>query len=323
MDLSPVLLVGAGPMALEYAKVLQALGIRPIVVGRGKTSAQKFHAETQLPVTEGGIASWIANHKGPIPSKAIVAVGEKWIGSAAQNLLDHGVKTLLLEKTGGFDAEDIRAVEKKALHHNATVYVGYNRRFYSSVTKAKTILAQDGGVTSFQFEFTEWSHVITPLEKEPGVKEQWFLSNSSHVIDLAFFLGGAPETMVSYTSGSLPWHPFGSVFVGAGHSVNGALFSYQANWEAPGRWGVECLTRQHRVILRPLEKLQIQKIGSVAVETVDIDDTLDTGFKPGLYRQTEAFLSNAADVLPTLSQQTAMLDWYLKIRAGETSGAKN
>ena len=41
----------------------------------------------------------------------------------------------------------------------------------------------------------------------------------------------------------------------------------------------------------PHGRLQIQKIGSVAVDFVDIDDCLDKDFKPGLYKQTEAFLA--------------------------------
>ena len=42
----------------------------------------------------------------------------------------------------------------------------------------KEIIAEDNGVTSFNFEFTEWSHEIEKLEKAPGVKENWFLANS-------------------------------------------------------------------------------------------------------------------------------------------------
>ena len=57
------------------------------------------------------------------------------------------------------------------------------------------------------------------------------------------------------------------------------LFSYQANWNAPGRWGIEILTSQHRLYLRPMEKLQIQNTGSVDISEVEIDDQLDKEFK--------------------------------------------
>lgn len=309
-----VLLVGSGPMAVEYAKVLRALGITPVVVGRGAASATKFRAETGLNVHSGGIKAWLAAFDGKLPHHAIVAVGEKWVGLAASLLIDHGVKSLLVEKPGGFDALDIRAVHLNAQRAGASLSVGYNRRFYASVNAARRIITEDGGVTSFSFEFTEWGHVISSIEKEEGVKEQWLLSNSTHVIDLAFHLGGAPVELAAFTAGGVSWHPSASIFSGAGKTTSGALFSYQANWESPGRWVLEVLTRHHRLIFKPLEKLQIQKIGSVAVEFVDIDDADDQNFKPGLFKQTKEFILGGSKLLPDSSEQVRMLDWYLKIR---------
>ena len=315
-----ILLVGSGPMAVEYAKIFKSLGITPTVVGRGKPSAEKFISETGLPVSLGGIDAWLADTSNELPERAVVAVGEKWIGCTAKTLMDRGVRHLLLEKPGGHDAADIRAVHAKAKETGAAVYVAYNRRFYAAVEAARKIIQEeDGGVTSFNFEFTEWGHVISAIEKEEGVKEQWFLSNSTHVIDLAFYLGGTPAELSTYSTGRLDWHPTASVFAGAGRTSGGAIFSYQANWEAPGRFSVEMLTRKHRLILRPLEKLQIQKIGSVSVEMVEIDDSLDINFKPGLYKQLEAFVGERTDRLPTISDQVEMLDWYLQIRGDRSS----
>lgn len=314
MNESNILLVGTGPMAIEYAKTFKALGITPVTVGRGKVSAQKFTAETGLPVVTGGIDAWLSDMSVPLPERAVVAVGEKWIGATAKALMSRGVRHLLLEKPGGHDADDIISVYEKSKQTGAAVYIGYNRRFYAAVEAARKIIQEDGGVTSFNFEFTEWGHVISAIEKEEGVKEQWFLSNSTHVIDLAFYLGGMPVELSSYSAGGTSWHPIASVFAGAGRTASNALFSYQANWEAPGRFSVEMLTRKHRLTFRPLEKLQIQKLGSVAIEMVEIDDARDKEFKPGLFRQVEAFVKGRTDMLPTISEQVEMLSWYLRIR---------
>jgi predicted dehydrogenase len=319
-DAAGLVLVGCGPMAVDYAKVLREFGITPVVVGRGAESAAKFREQTGLDVVTGGIDAWARGRRDAAGMRAIVAPGEKWVGTAARALMAAGVRRLLLEKPGGFDAADIRAVHEEARRSGAEAFVGYNRRFYAAVAAARSIIEADGGVTSFNFEFTEWSHVIAPLAKEEGVKEQWFLSNSTHVIDLAFHLGGAPAEWSAYAAGGLPWHPQASAFAGAGRSTSGALFSYQANWEAPGRWGLEVLTRASRLIFRPMEKLQVQKIGSVAVNPVEIDDSLDQKFKPGLYRQVEAFLDARAPGLPTLQEQIAMLPVYLRMR-GDAAAA--
>ena len=39
-----------------------------------------------------------------------------------------------------------------------------------------------------------------------------------------------------------------------------------------------------------MEKLRVQKLKSISEEPVEIDDTLDKKFKPGLYLQTLSFL---------------------------------
>ena len=173
------------------------------------------------------------------------------------------------------------------------------------------MIARDGGVTSFNFEFTEWSHVISPLKKGEGEKEKWFLGNSTHVVDLAFYLGGSPKDLSSYTSGGLDWHPSASIFCGAGISNLGALFSYTANWESAGRWGVEILTKDHKLILRPLEKLRIQKRGSITANFVeDINYSLDDKFKPGLYIQTEKFLKNKFREMCSIREQAEAVKTY-------------
>ena len=180
---------------------------------------------------------------------------------------------------------------------------------------AREIIEADGGVDSFNFEFTEWGHIIEGLDKAPSVKEHWFLANSTHVVDLAFYLGGSPARFTSYTSGHLPWHPLASAFAGAGVSEEGALFTYQANWAAPGRWGVEVLTHHHRLILRPMEQLQIQSIGSIEILKYELDDALDQQFKPGLYRQVMEFLSPKPSLalLPLAEHCKKVEEVYAKI----------
>lgn len=319
-EMRPVALIGAGPMAVEYAKVLRALGETPVVVGRGEDSAARFTSGTGLAVHRGGVDEWLASRQGDLPSAAIVACGEKWIGSATRALVEAGVSRVLVEKPGGFDAADIVETARTARRRGAEVRVGYNRRFYASVSEARRMIDEDGGVRSFVFEFTEWAHVIAGLEKEEGVKAEWLLSNSTHVIDLAFHLGGTPERWDAFTAGALPWHPAAAVFAGAGLTRSGALFSYHANWQAPGRWGLEVLTPRRRLIFRPLETLQVQELGQIAATTVDIDAALDQQFKPGLYRQCAAFLNGDTSlVLPAIDEQVGMLRIYRRMRGDDVA----
>jgi predicted dehydrogenase len=309
-------LIGAGPMAMEYAKVLDTLDITYEVIGRGEASASEFGKKCVHSVRTGGLKKWVDQKEISIPATAIVAVGVEQLAAATIDLLKNDVKHILVEKPAGLTAKEISEVANITKEHNTNVYIAYNRRFYASVQKAREIIADDGGVTSFNFEFTEWSHEIKNLNKAPSVKENWLLGNSSHVIDLAFFLGGKPKEITCYTAGGLGWHPSASIFSGAGVSETGALFNYQANWESAGRWGVEILTKEHRLIFLPLEKLQRQNIGSVDKEFVKLDYELDKKFKPGLYRQTKAFLRKDYFGLCSIDEQCSNVIFYNKILTG-------
>lgn len=306
-------IVGAGLMATEYVKVLQSLKEEFVIIGRSEENCKKIRDTYNVKVVSGGLSAFLKTNP-QLPQKAIVSVGIEALSLTTKELIEYGVKTILLEKPGvGFSSE-IDSLLSTANENNVDVLLAYNRRFYSSVLKAEEIIKADGGVTSFNFEFTEWGHVISTLNKTREELNNWFLGNSSHVIDTAFFLGGLPDQLCAFYKGSLSWHPASSRFSGAGVSVSGALFSYHANWEAPGRWVLEISTAKSRLLFKPMETLQIQLIGSVAVNPVEIDDTIDKQFKPGLYLQTLAFLKNDWGRFCTLAEQKMMIDkYYLKM----------
>lgn len=305
-------LVGTSSMAIEYAKVLHGLDKKFITIGRGESNANIFEKYTEYPVIRGGVENYLST-KPIIPEHVIVAANIDNLKDITILLIRSGTKNILIEKPGALTLDEITEVKTTAGNFKAKIYVAYNRRFFSSVIKASEIIKEDGDVTSFNFEFTEWIDQITPLPFTAQVKKHWVLGNSSHVIDLAFFLGGFPTDISSYVTGSIPWHQSSGVFAGAGKSEKGALFSYHANWLAPGRWGVEVLTCKHRLIFKPMEELQIQNINSVKIEHLQIDNTLDLQYKPGLFLQTRAFLENMTGNLKTIEDQLKSFKIYYTI----------
>lgn len=282
-------LIGAGPHAQEYAKVLVDLGVPFEVVGRGAGSAQAFEANTGKSVITGGLGNALQTRTAP--AAAIIAASFEQLADTALALINAGTKRILLEKPGGITVAELANVTQAARGHGTQVWVGYSRRFYASTKAAREMIAEDGGPVSCNFEFTEWSHLIEPMPLPAEVKNAWVIANSSHVMDLAFHLCGLPREWKGWHSGRMVWHEAGARFAGAGITDKDVLFSYHADWQAPGRWSVEVLTRKRRLIFRPTEQLQVTSLASVAVEKVLLDDELDIRFKPGLYRQTQAFLS--------------------------------
>jgi len=220
-------------------------------------------------------------------------------------------------KAGGVDLPELEALASCATTYGADVLLAYNRRFYASVIRAREILHEDGGLRSLSFEFTEWAHTIDPATYAHEVLRRWVLANSSHVLDLAFHLGGLPREWHAWSRGRLNWHPDSARFVGAGVTQADVTFSYSADWQGPGRWGVELVTAYRRLILRPMERLQVVRLGSVAIEPIDCDDALDHEFKPGLYRQVDAFLRGDYTWFCRIDQQLINARVYARI-AGYT-----
>lgn len=312
--MSKVWLVGLGTIALDYAKVLKALAVDYVAIGRGSHNAKKFEEETGHPAIIGGVEAYIATNPEK-PSHVIIDVNLEALSEVTESVLNFGVRNILLEKPGVYHPNEINKLIILENKNKANIYIAYNRRFYASTLKAEEIIIQDGGVSSFLFEFTEWGHLMKELYKESHSKTNYlFLTNSTHVVDLAFFLGGNPKKLVTFSKGEVDWHLSNTIFSGAGITEKDALFSYHANWEAPGRWSVEILTPKHRLYFKPMETLQIQEIGSVAVTPVQLDNTLDKEFKPGLYLQVKSFLEGKTERFCSLQEQKEMIEEvYLKI----------
>jgi predicted dehydrogenase len=305
-------LIGCGGMAMSYLKVLEALDAEFNVIGRGRESAENFEETTGHKVISGGLKSYLSGNP-RIPSRAIVAVGAEHLEEVSIQLLNFGVKCILVEKPASLTRRGMESLSRLAEEKKAEIFVAYNRRFYASVFEAQKIIVEDGGLASLNFEFTEWAHEVVNLNHSQHIKQRWFLANSTHVVDLAFYLAGQPDQIAAFKGGALSWHPSGSIFAGAGITKRGALFSYQANWESAGRWGLELLTKNNRLILRPLEQLWVQKKGTLTAQLLDGDYKLDELFKPGLYRQVCEFLSNERQRLCSIEEQTQAMTNYDRI----------
>jgi len=276
-------IIGAGGIAREYAK--EATGVSAFIGGLDKFLEDK-------PV---------------LPEAVIVATVEKSHVPNCVALMKYGVKRIFCEKPGFLYPYELDKAANVCKECGAEIYYAYNRRFFASTLAAEKVIEEDGGLLSFNFEFTEWGHVIATYGFPKETLDNWFYANSTHVIDLAFFLGGKPVEMTCFAKDEINWHK-PSNFAGAGITDKGALFNYQANWNAPGRWAVELLTSKHRIILKPMEQLQLQDKGSVKIYPVEIDNHLDVDFKPGFYLETKAFLEGNISRLCTLQQQREHLE---------------
>lgn len=307
-----ILLIGTGRMAREHAKVLVALGKKPLVVGRSTAGVRAFAEESGIEACAGGLGKYW----GSLPKTAIIAVDADLIPAVTAEVIRRGCRKLLLEKPGALTPRELVRLQNVAVKHRAKIFIAYNRRFLASVLKARELIKKDGGAMSYAFTFTEKLTAKESIRKfgtSKRVENKWFIANSTHVVDLAFHLGGMPAALEGFSAAGPLWAPHPSLFVGSGITKKNVPFSYSANWELPGPWSVEIGTKKRKLILVPLETLREEKDGTT--RNVPFDDRFDKKFKPGFYLQMKSFLGEGKS-LPTLADQIDAFRWFEKIERG-------
>jgi predicted dehydrogenase len=312
MKKNKFLLVGCGYMGIEYAKVLKAMNLKFDVIGRGQKSSNKFLNTQGISVKSLNLDEFLISND-EIYSAAIVCVNINQLFKVTKTLIEKNFNKILVEKPAGIDSKEIKILMNIADKYKSNVYVAYNRRFYVSVKKCLSMLKSQGGISSINFDFTEIVNKIKKLKLDKEVKKNWLLGNSSHVIDLAFFIAGHPIKMKYISSGKLTWHLSASKFSGFGITDQNIQFSYHSDWNAPGRWGISILTKKTKILLQPLEELRIQQHGSFEIKKILIPNEIDEKFKPGLYKMVNEFTKTKIKNIPSIKEQYLLSKIICKI----------
>ena len=175
--------------------------------------------------------------------------------------------------------------------YNSKFHIAYNRRFYPSVLKAKSIIDKDGGLISISFDFTEWEKSVNETNLPDSLNERWGLLNSLHIIDTCFYVAGIPklEQINSLHHSGLAWHKSSRIFFGHGFTSKGIPFSYQSDWGSAGRWSIQLNTSKRAIHLKPIECCSY--VLKETINSIEIPLPSDE-FKPGFFNQTQSFISN-------------------------------
>ena len=263
-----VVIIGAGWMARQYAAALSRMKIKNVtIISKSKDSLTELCREFGFQLLVGGYEKHIPRMRHM--DLVIVATPIHQLLPAAVLAVRHGQQNILIEKPGSLYHEEL--ISKAKNLKKAKVRVAYNRLLYPNFHKLKQLVEGDGGITSCKFTFTEWIHTIDFAKESRDVYSRWGIANSLHVIATAFDLIGMPKEISAYQRGSLDWHPSGSVFVGSGMTETDIPFSYHADWNSAGRWGIEVMTKWDSYLLMPLEDLHVCKKGSNNWDKVPFD----------------------------------------------------
>ena len=115
--------------------------------------------------------------------------------------MDNGQDNILIEKPGSLYSNELLSLSKTC--KDKKIRVGYNRLVYPNLHKLKKLINSEGGVTSCRFTFTEWLDRIEFEKDELIVHQRWGISNSLHLISMAFDIIGLPKEITTIQSGKI------------------------------------------------------------------------------------------------------------------------
>lgn len=301
-----IMIIGSGWMAKQYAIALNEMKIKDVVIlSRNKDKVIQLCNEFGYMPIYGELNEELSK----IPEKDLVIISTSVdsLYTVTKYAIQNGQKNILVEKPGSLYSKELLDLNQNL--KNSRVRIAYNRLTYPNFHKLKSIISKEG-ISSCNFNFTEMLHFIDFEKNIQSVYSRWGISNSLHVISMVFELIGFPKEYKFYNSGSLDWHPTSSVFVGSGISENEILFSYHADWNSAGRWGIEVMTKKNAYRLIPLEELFVRYKNTFEWNKVQFDVAYP-GIKQGIIEQISVMLEkNLEEAIPlvTLEKGAKLID---------------
>jgi len=278
--------IGAGHIATEHLKVLKAQenvtlsGIFSRTRRRAEELAGTFDQLTVYDSLEKLI------HEGEVDA-LLVLVSVDQIYSVVKDACCFGLP-LFIEKPPGLSPEETRELADLAEDHSVINMAGFNRRYYSVFHKGLEKIKDHGALLGVTIEGHERFWKIAD-QVSPLIRGHWIYANSTHTIDLLRFFGGEPSEMHSLVSSHI--ETGGDQFSATMRFESGALGNYSSHWYSPGGWAVRLFGEGVTVEFKPLENARWV---DTQFQSHDIaPDEVDLAFKPGFFRQMEAFVQLA------------------------------
>ncbi len=311
-----VTVIGYGVMGAHYVNALRALGVSQIrVCSLSSQPLEALRRSGKVRVISGGFETFEGRSQ---PDElAIIATPTDRLVKAAGHLAMLGFRRLLIEKPVSLRSRAIEELAQLLRQHGVDAACAYNRVAYPSFREVVARAAEEGGIRSCVYTFTEMVKLDWPQRFPPEELARWGIANSLHVIGMAHGLIGLPRHWNGYRTGGLPWHPAGGIFTGAGISECDIPFSYHADWQSTGRWSVEVHTAGASYRLCPLEQLFRRTSALADWEPVPLAACAPQ-VKAGLAEEVAAMLSPEIRLLiPLVSlEQAAALTRYAEVLFG-------
>jgi len=294
-----VAFIGAGYMASEHIKSFTDIQNVHIVGVYSRTKLRAENLTLGLGLICGVYNSIYELYEKLKPDLVVISVPELEMREVCFEAFKYDW-ACLIEKPAGFNLNDAEMILNKATTLNRNVFVGLNRRHYSSTKKLLQKIAGQEDKRMICICDQEDQLAARKMGQPEIVVKNWMYANSIHLIDLFSVLGRGKITSVEPV---VRWDPENPQFVVSKIIYDsGDVGMYEAVWNCPGPWSVSVSNSINRYEMRPLETLTVQSVGSRVLEKQTVHKW-DVLFKPGLRLQAEEAVKAASGLshnLPTL-----------------------
>lgn len=280
-----VAIIGAGNMAREHIRAFNSLeGVCVSgIFNRTKENAEKLASEFSIPV----VSSDIPSLKKESEADLVVITVPELVANKVYKAVESHDWDILMEKPAGYNLKDAQDIAKSASSGNNQVFVGFNRRFYSS---SNQILADLNSRDEKRFITVQdqQSYSEARLHNHPEeVVKNFMFANSIHVIDLIRYFGRGEINKIEPI---MPWKGEETEVVVVGlHFSSGDFALYEGIWKGPGPWACAVSTPSRRWTMQPLEQAEYQNVGERQRQSVPVDDC-DINYKAGFVLQAQEII---------------------------------
>lgn len=276
-----IAIIGAGKMGREHIRAFQAIpGVKVTgILSRTFANAETMAKEFNIACVAQSIDEL---HEKTHADLVVVAVPELEANHIAKKCFQFNW-AVLLEKPAGYDFKDAQDIAEAALTTTRPVYVGLNRRFYSSAMAILDDLNSREADSRYIHIQDQQSYAEARSCHHPEqVVEKFMYANSIHTIDLIRYFARGEVTKVVPV---LPWKKQDTqVFISYVEFDSGDKALYECIWNGPGPWACAVSTPNKRWTMQPLEKARYQNVNERAVHEVVLDE-VDQQYKAGFYKQ--------------------------------------
>jgi predicted dehydrogenase len=287
-ELAPVRIAvaGAGNYARHHLKVLASL-TNVTLVGISNRGGSDIMSVARQYGVNATFTDYEQMLKSTQPDAVFVVVSHFETVRVATSCLERGIPCLI-EKPAGFTSAETAGLAKLAADHQCLNMVGVNRRYWSIVHNALTLILQHGPLSGVLIDAPEpirWRRAESA--HDPRLYDLWIVASTIHAIDLFRCLGGEVTEVHSLKTSWTETN--GDSFTAILRLSRDCLGTFIAHHHSGGEWSVTLYGDGLKVVISLFNMKGHVYFDRGRTIPVPVD-AVDLNYRAGLHAQDQAFI---------------------------------